>query len=118
MAAFGLGLTDSSNDGVGGIIVVDIASGRAIRRLSNHATTNPEDGFTPVVDGAVLSTDLADGDVETLLGQDVTIDTAGPTVDGAASDPSNIVVTDINLTNGVVHVIDSVHVFWGGLFGW
>ncbi|HJK89759.1 MAG TPA: fasciclin domain-containing protein [Polyangiaceae bacterium LLY-WYZ-15_(1-7)] len=61
-----------------------------------------------VVDGAVLSTDLADGDVETLLGQDVTIDTAGPTVDGAASDPSNIVVTDINLTNGVVHVIDTV----------
>ena len=47
-------ITDSSNAGIGGIIVVDIASERAIRRLSNHLTTNPEPGFTPVVDGAVL----------------------------------------------------------------
>ncbi len=54
-------ITDSSNEGIGGIIVVDIASGRAIRRLSNHATTNPEPGFTPVVDGAVLMNRPADG---------------------------------------------------------
>lgn len=54
-------ITDSSNAGVGGIIVVDIASGRAIRRLSGHATTNPEPGFTPVVDGEVLMNRPASG---------------------------------------------------------
>jgi len=54
-------ITDSNNEGIGGIIVIDIASGRAIRRLSNHATTNPEPGFTPVVDGAVLMNRPADG---------------------------------------------------------
>lgn len=54
-------ITDSSNAGVGGIIVVDIASGRAIRRLSNHPTTNPEPGFSPVVDGEVLMNRPANG---------------------------------------------------------
>lgn len=51
----------------------------------------------------VLSTDLSDGDVPTLNGADVTIDTAGPTVNGAAIGPA-----DIHVTNGVVHVIDAV----------
>ncbi|KQM81786.1 gluconolaconase [Sphingomonas sp. Leaf23] len=54
-------ITDSSNAGVGGIIVVDLASGRAIRRLSGHATTNPEPGFTPTVDGEVLMNRPANG---------------------------------------------------------
>ncbi|KQM33087.1 L-dopachrome tautomerase-related protein [Sphingomonas sp. Leaf10] len=54
-------ITDSSNAGVGGIIVVDIATGRAIRRLSSHATINPEPGFTPVVDGEVLMNRPASG---------------------------------------------------------
>lgn len=54
-------ITDSSNAGVGGIIVVDIASGRAIRRLSGHASTNPEPGFTPTVDGTVLMNRPAKG---------------------------------------------------------
>jgi transforming growth factor-beta-induced protein len=51
----------------------------------------------------VLSTDLTDGDVETLNGASVTIDTAGPTVDGAAIGPA-----DIHVSNGVVHVVDAV----------
>ena len=51
----------------------------------------------------VLSTDLTDGAVPTALGQDVTIDTAGPTVNG-----QNIVVVDVHTSNGVVHVIDGV----------
>lgn len=51
----------------------------------------------------VLSTDLADGDVETLLGQSITVDTAGPTINDIA-----IVAADINVTNGVVHVIEGV----------
>ncbi|MBW6525012.1 gluconolaconase [Sphingomonas sp. RHCKR47] len=54
-------ITDSSNAGIGGIIVVDIASARAIRRLSGHATTNPEPGFTPIVDGEVLMNRPASG---------------------------------------------------------
>jgi len=58
-----------------------------------------------VVDAAtpVLSTDLADGDVETLNGADVTIVADPPTVNGAAIDPA-----DIHVSNGVVHVIDAV----------
>ena len=51
----------------------------------------------------VLSTDLADGDVPTVNGADITIDTAGPTVNDIA-----ILAADINVTNGVVHVIGGV----------
>lgn len=55
------------------------------------------------LDTPVLSTDLTDGDVGTVNGQDVTIDTAGPTVNDAAIGPA-----DIHVSNGVVHVIDAV----------
>ncbi len=51
----------------------------------------------------VLSTALTDGDVTTLEGGDVTIDTSGPTVNGVA-----ITATDIQTSNGVIHVIDAV----------
>lgn len=55
-------------------------------------------------DAPVLSTDLADGDVPTLLeGQSVTIAVDGPTVNGEA-----VAAADINVTNGVVHVIGGV----------
>ena len=73
-------ITDSSNAGVGGIIVVDIASGRAIRRLSNHVTTNPEPGFTPVVDGAVLMNRPAGGPVTPLA---IASDAIGLSADGS-----------------------------------
>ena len=57
-----------------------------------------------VVEGAVFSSDLADGDVNTLLGEPVTISLAdSPTVNGA-----NIVQTDTEVANGVIHVIDAV----------
>lgn len=55
------------------------------------------------LESPVLSTDLTNGDVETVLGQDVTIDTAGPTVNDAAIGPA-----DIHVSNGVVHVVDAV----------
>ena len=58
-----------------------------------------------VVPGAVMSGDLADGMMaETVNGQSVTIGTeGGVTVDGA-----NVVLADIEASNGVIHVIDAV----------
>ncbi len=57
-----------------------------------------------VVAGNVLSTDITDGDVPTVEGQNVTLSTAdGVTVNGA-----NVVQADIVTSNGVIHVIDAV----------
>ncbi len=58
-----------------------------------------------VVPGKVMSTDLSDGMMaETVNGQSVTIGVGdGVTVDGA-----NVVAADIEASNGVIHVIDSV----------
>jgi transforming growth factor-beta-induced protein len=57
-----------------------------------------------VVSGNVLSSDLSDGDVETLNGK-FSLSIAGPvTINGT----STVVATDIQGTNGVVHVIDEV----------
>lgn len=44
-------ITDSSVSGPGGIIVVDLGTGRAIRRLTGHPSTSPDPLFKPVVDG-------------------------------------------------------------------
>jgi transforming growth factor-beta-induced protein len=57
-----------------------------------------------VVSGNVLSTDLMDGDVETLNGT-FTVSLAGPvTINGN----TEVIATDVQGTNGVVHVIDNV----------
>jgi uncharacterized surface protein with fasciclin (FAS1) repeats len=58
-----------------------------------------------VVPGAVMSGDLSDGMMpETVNGQTVSIGVSdGVTVDGA-----NVVLADIEASNGVIHVIDSV----------
>lgn len=58
-----------------------------------------------VVPGAVMSGDLSDGMMpETVNGQTVSIGVGdGVTVDGA-----NVVLADIEASNGVIHVIDSV----------
>ena len=58
-----------------------------------------------VVPGKVMSTDLSDGMMaETVNGQSVTIGTdGGVTVEGA-----NVTTADIEASNGVIHVIDSV----------
>lgn len=58
-----------------------------------------------VVPGAVMSGDLTDGmEATTLQGAPVTIMTeGGVTVNGA-----NVVTADIEASNGVIHVIDSV----------
>lgn len=54
-------------------------------------------------DAPVLSTDLADGDVPTVNGAAITIAVDGPTANGEAIGPA-----DINVTNGVVHVVAGV----------
>ncbi len=58
-----------------------------------------------VVPGAVMSADLSDGMIATTLnGADITINLDdGVTVNGA-----NVVLADIEATNGVIHVIDAV----------
>jgi sugar lactone lactonase YvrE len=44
-------VTDSSVSGPGAIIVMDIASGKAMRRLSGATSTSPDPAFVPVVEG-------------------------------------------------------------------
>ncbi|OYV36576.1 MAG: gluconolaconase [Rhodospirillales bacterium 20-64-7] len=44
-------ITDSSVRGPGAILVVDLATGEAWRRLSGHASTSPDPNFIPVVEG-------------------------------------------------------------------
>ena len=48
-------ITDSSVSGPGGIIVVDLDSGAAWRRLSGHASTMPDPAFVPVVEGETMA---------------------------------------------------------------
>lgn len=47
-------ITDSSIKGPGGLIVVDLASGHAVRRLSGNSTTMPDPGFVPRIEGQPL----------------------------------------------------------------
>lgn len=54
-------ITDSSLSGTGGIIVVDLASGEAMRRLTGDRSTSPEKGFIPVVEGETLLQRHEDG---------------------------------------------------------
>ncbi|MCS7196770.1 MAG: fasciclin domain-containing protein [Aquificaceae bacterium] len=58
-----------------------------------------------VVDGKVYSKDLKEGQkVKTMQGQEATIGLKG----GAKIDNASIVKTDIEASNGVIHVIDTV----------
>jgi len=57
-----------------------------------------------VVAGKVMAADVAAGEVPTVEGQNITITTdMGVQVNGA-----NVVTTDIEASNGVIHVIDAV----------
>lgn len=44
-------ITDSSEEGANGIVVVDLASGRSWRKLNDHPSTKPVSGFLPIVEG-------------------------------------------------------------------
>jgi sugar lactone lactonase YvrE len=54
-------VTDSSIRGLGAIIVLDLATGKALRRLSGHPSTSPAPGFVPRIDGKVMAATGADG---------------------------------------------------------
>lgn len=47
-------ITDSSDKGPNGIIVVDLASGRSWRKLNDHPSTKPVPNFLPTVEGQPL----------------------------------------------------------------
>jgi sugar lactone lactonase YvrE len=48
-------ITDSSINGPGGIIVVDLDSGESWRKLTGHSSTSPDPTFIPVVEGERLA---------------------------------------------------------------
>lgn len=54
-------ITDSSLSGPGAIIVMDLATGNAVRRLSGAAATSADPAFTPRVEGQLLKVRNADG---------------------------------------------------------
>ncbi|MFW8594781.1 fasciclin domain-containing protein [Cribrihabitans neustonicus] len=58
-----------------------------------------------VVPGKVMSSDLSDGmTAATVMGDDLTFNTA----DGVKVNDANVVQADIETSNGVIHVVDSV----------
>ncbi|WP_416414350.1 L-dopachrome tautomerase-related protein [Pantoea sp. App145] len=60
-------VTDSSISGPGAIIVMDIATGKAVRRLSGAKSTTPDPDYIPVVEGKqALLTKGADGKLKSL----------------------------------------------------
>jgi uncharacterized surface protein with fasciclin (FAS1) repeats len=58
-----------------------------------------------VVSGSVMSTDLSEGAVETVEGSDILVSLED---DGVQINQANVLMADIEATNGVVHVIDAV----------
>jgi transforming growth factor-beta-induced protein len=57
-----------------------------------------------VIGSEVLSTDLVNGPVTTLNGQDVLVDLTS----GVMINDANVILADVTASNGVVHVIDAV----------
>jgi len=58
-----------------------------------------------VVAGDVMSTDLTDGPVETVQGEDITVDVTDGVV---LNETVNVVIADVPASNGVIHAIDGV----------
>jgi uncharacterized surface protein with fasciclin (FAS1) repeats len=57
-----------------------------------------------VVAGKVLAADVKAGDVASVQGENITITTTG----GVKVNIANVVATDVEASNGVIHVIDAV----------
>jgi uncharacterized surface protein with fasciclin (FAS1) repeats len=57
-----------------------------------------------VVPGKVMAKDVKAGQVKTVQGSSITVTTAG----GVMVDKAKVVKTDIEASNGVIHVIDTV----------
>jgi len=58
-----------------------------------------------VVEDAVMSTDLTDGPVPTLQGEEITVDLTDGVV---LNDGPTVVIADVPASNGVIHAIDGV----------
>jgi uncharacterized surface protein with fasciclin (FAS1) repeats len=58
-----------------------------------------------VVSGAVMSTDLTEGPVATVQGEDITV---GLTDGVTLNETVNVAAADVEASNGVIHVIDGV----------
>ena len=58
-----------------------------------------------VVSGEVLSTDLTEGPVATVQGEDVVV---GLTDGVTLNETVNVVIADVDASNGVIHAIDGV----------
>jgi len=58
-----------------------------------------------VVSGAVMSTDLTDGPVPTVQGEDITVDLTDGVV---LNDGPTVIIADVPASNGVIHAIDDV----------
>lgn len=54
-------VTDSSLSGRGALLVVDLASGKTLRRLAGHASTSADPDFVPIVEGQPMALREADG---------------------------------------------------------
>ncbi|MDB5770223.1 MAG: hypothetical protein V7606_4923 [Burkholderiales bacterium] len=76
-------ITDSSDKGPNGIVVVDLEKGDSWRRLNNHVTTRPEElqHFLPVVEGRPFVVHQADGTIK--LGPSMGSDGIAISADGA-----------------------------------
>ncbi len=57
-----------------------------------------------VVSGEVMAADVTAGDVETVEGSTIAITTD----DGVKVNDANVIATDVDASNGVIHVIDAV----------
>jgi uncharacterized surface protein with fasciclin (FAS1) repeats len=57
-----------------------------------------------VISGAVASGDLADGDVPTVQGENVTVDLT----DGVKFNNATVIQADVTASNGVIHAVDAV----------
>ncbi|AZG17342.1 L-dopachrome tautomerase-related protein [Cupriavidus pauculus] len=56
-------ITDSSLSGTGGLIVVDLDTGKAVRRLTGHPSTSADPSFRPVVEGKPMQARDASGNI-------------------------------------------------------
>jgi uncharacterized surface protein with fasciclin (FAS1) repeats len=65
-------------------------------------------GYHVFAGGRVFSSDLSDMKIEMLSGDEVTIDTSGPSLIDFNDREAGIDATDIQATNGVIHVINKV----------
>jgi uncharacterized surface protein with fasciclin (FAS1) repeats len=57
-----------------------------------------------VVAGKVMAADVTAGDVASVQGENITVDTTG----GVKVNTANVTATDVAASNGVIHVIDAV----------